>query len=133
MASYSDLTVYDRTPVTPVLHTLAPMGRSGEDSVKWREAGTVPAGDKIVTARVNRLSDGGYRNSLKFKDPKLVTQTLGGIDSYIVQDEILSNIDVRFPPNATLQRRKDHLTMLANLLLEAPIDDAFAKLENWNS
>lgn len=134
MATYTDLTIYDRTPVTPVLHTFVPMGReNGSTSARWREAGTVPAGDKIITADSKRLNDGGYRLSMKMSLPVLGTQTLGGITTYPVLDQSLGVLEFRFSANSTLQQRKDQITLLLNAALETPIDDAFSKLEGWNA
>jgi hypothetical protein len=132
MVALANLVIADRES-SPANHTFVPMSRDGADSVKLREAGITPAGDAIITLTCRRLSDGGYRCSLKIEVPILATQVLGGVTTYIAQRKSLASLELRFAADSTLQERKNLVGYVSNALLAANtvVVDPLTKLEGW--
>jgi hypothetical protein len=132
MATFANFTVNDRES-SPVAHIFATAGRLSSDTVLWKEAGIVPAGDKTVSGQVVRVPNGSFRCRLALKVPLLGTRVADGITTYEVLDEAFFETIVRFSSKSTLQFRKNVMGMGANMLAAAitPVNDAFVNVETW--
>jgi hypothetical protein len=131
MAARTSFAVNDRES-TPVSHTFSPHG-DGKDntSVRFIEPGP--------TSIANTTYNVGWRETLTrnkvsivLSVPKVVTETINGVDSTKVQHRNWVKIECDFDRNATLQERKNAVGMLVNSLAPgvAVIDSTVTGLES---
>lgn len=132
MASLANLVIADRE-TSPTNHTFVPANRENADTVRLREAGTVPAGDSYILLSSKRLADGSYRCKLQIIVPTLATRVADGVTDYLVQRQAYASVELRFAKDSTLQERKNMMGFVSNSCLAANtvVNDPFTKLEGW--
>lgn len=111
MATLQNVTLTDRTPVTPVVHTFVP--RSADSlgvGVLVRTAG-VPVGEEVLTVSMKKSSS-KFRGKLTLAIPVVATEVINGISRATVLRTAYARVEVDFDPSSTTQERTDLIGML---------------------
>lgn len=110
MPNLTSITVNDRAS-TPVAHTFVPKdgGRTTGVAV-LKETAAVAIGDRSFS--FSRKDNSSYEKvRIVFKNPVLVTETVNGVDRYVVDRTSYVDVTFAFPVNATTQEKKDTVGM----------------------
>lgn len=128
MSQFTSFTVNDRE-TTPVAHTFEPR-KPGNSLVEFREPGVVPIADRKYTVSW-RESNGRIRVRCVLADPKVVTETINGVDVTKVPHVNFADVTFTFSEESTLQERQNLVGMFANSLAASVtvIDDTVTGLE----
>lgn len=118
MPSMASVVLTDRAG-TPVNHTFTPQGSEGDSGGRYTKAAASSLGDYVF--KINpRFTPGGRRKvDLSLSLPVLVTETINGVNSYAVSRTSRATATFDFPPDCTLQERKDIVGMFYTALAAA--------------
>jgi len=118
MPSMANVILTDRA-TTPVNHTFTPQGSEGEAGGRYTKAAASSLGDYLLKINPRRTPSGRRKIDLELSLPVLVTETINGVSSYTVARTSRASASFDFPPDATLQERKDIVGMLYTALASA--------------
>jgi len=114
MPALANVILTDRAG-TPVNHTFTPLGRDG-DGGRYFKAASSPLGDYRLTV-TPRLTPGGRRKvDISLSLPVLVTETVNGVNNYVVARTSRAKVSFDFDSQSTLQERKDLIGMIYTAL-----------------
>lgn len=128
MSDFASFTVNDRES-TPVAHTFVPQERE-KGAARFIEPGVVPIANRNYTVSW-RTTNGRTRVRLVLADPKVVTETINGVDVTKVPFKNFADVTFTFDENSSEQERKNLVGMFANSLAASVtvIDDTVVGLE----
>lgn len=128
MSALTSFAVNDRES-TPVGHTFTPVDNPN-GLARFIEAGVVPIADRVYSMSWKKTALRAKVRAV-LSDPKVVTETINGVDSTKVMWKNHAEVIFNFDTRSTLQDRKNIVGMLANSLLESVgvLDDTFTGLE----
>lgn len=113
MPAATTITVNDRES-SPVAHSFVPRD-DGPSMYSFEEAAAVPAGNNSLVVRWTKDKE-VHRIRLTMALPKLVTETINGVNRYSVDYVNFIDFSVRFSNTSTEQERKNAIGMFANAL-----------------
>jgi hypothetical protein len=118
MPSMANVILTDRAG-TPVNHTFTPQGSEGDSGGRYAKAAASSLGDYVFKINPRQTPGGRRKVDLALSLPVLVTETINGVNSYAVARTSRASASFDFPPDATLQERKDIVGMLYTALATA--------------
>lgn len=101
---------------TPVNHTFTPQGSEGDGGGRYAKAASSSIGDYVFKINPRRTPSGRRKIDLDLSLPVLVTETVNGVNSYVVARTSRASVTFDFPPDSTLQERKDIVGMMYTAL-----------------
>lgn len=104
---------------TPVNHTFLPMGSEGDSGGRYAKAAASSIGDYVFKINPRITPQGRRKVDLSLSLPVLVTETINGVNNYTVARTSRASVTFDFPPDATLQERKDIVGMMYTALAAA--------------
>lgn len=114
MASLQNVTLTDRTPVTPVVHTFVPRLFDPSTSVGIVANTTgVPVGEELLTVSMKK-SASKYRGKVTLSMPVVATEVINGVSSPKVIRTAYARVEVDFDLSSTTQERTNLMGMLAD-------------------
>lgn len=115
MPAMQSFSVNDRE-TTPVSHTFTPTDGGVSTGVAvLEEAAAVPKGNRQVSLS-RRKSTTASKARMLFKNPVLVTETINGVNRYVVDRSSYVDVTFTFPADSTQQERANTIGMFANML-----------------
>lgn len=131
MPAMANVVLTDRAG-TPVNHTFNPVGSEGESGGRYAKAAASSIGDYSFTINPRRTPSGRRKIDLSLSLPVLVTETINGVNSYAVARASRATCTFDFPPDSTLQERKDIVGMMYTALAAATsqVDSVLTAGEN---
>lgn len=126
MPAATALTIADGQ-ASPVNHTFSMAAQSGT-SFQWKDRSpATPAGARVLNYEV--LAPAGQRTVHKV-NVGVYNPTEALVDgSTVVVRSCSAQVSLNFPPEATLQERKDTLAYLSNALANAAVKGAIQEIE----
>ncbi len=118
MPAMANVILTDRAG-TPVNHTFTPVGAEGESGGRYSKAAASSIGDYVFKISPRRTPAGRRKIDLDLSIPVLVTETVNGVNSYVVARTSRASVTLDFPPDSTLQERKDIVGMMYTALAAA--------------
>lgn len=124
MPQAATITINDGA-TTPVAHALTPMGNLGGDKnvFVFQEQGSTLEGNLRVEIEVRPVTAQAKtrRERIKLVQPRVVTQTVNGVNTSVVLNEDLASVDYVVSKGSTVQERKNLRVLLANLLTNSVV------------
>ncbi len=118
MPAMANVVLTDRAG-TPVNHTFTPQGNEGDAGGRYAKAASSSIGDYTFKISPRRTPSGRRKIDLDLSIPVLVTETVNGVNNYVVARTSRASATFDFPPDSTLQERKDIVGMLYTALAAA--------------
>jgi len=118
MPSMANVILTDRAS-TPVNHTFTPQGSEGDAGGRYTKAAASSLGDYVLKINPRKTPGGRRKIDVDLSLPVLVTETINGVNSYAVARTSRASATFDFPPDVTLQERKDIVGMLYTALASA--------------
>lgn len=131
MPSFQSVALTDRTPTTPVTHTFLPKKEVGEGG-RLVKAGTTSLGDKLFDIEPRTTPQGRYKVDIKLVDPVVVSQTVNGVVTEVIQRANRAQVTFDFASDSTEQERKNLVGMIESALGTGKVlvNDTVIKLES---
>lgn len=114
MPAASNITMWDRA-ATPVAHVFSPFGKDATGVVSYREAGSSPVADRVVTASYRKTGAGKYQTRAKLQSPVVQNSTVNGVTIPVVVRTGYFDVTLTFDPTSTVQERKDLVKELTTM------------------
>lgn len=130
MPQLQNLTLTDRTPTTPVVHTFTPSDITGNVASVVESTG-VPIGNSRVTLSLTRTAANKYKSVLKLTVPIVQTQTINGIALPTVVRTAYGELSFTFDQSSTELERNNVVGMMADALgtSKTLVNDTVVKLQ----
>lgn len=130
MANLQNVTLSDRTPVTPVVHTFVPRSVDTTGVGIVVNTSGVPVGEELLTVSMKK-SASRFRGTLTLTMPVVATEVINGVSSPKVVRTAYARVEVNFDPASTTQERTNMMGMLADSFAtsKALVHGSFVNLE----
>lgn len=126
MPAIAALTINDGA-TTPVAHTFSPANITG-NKAEWQDRSPVtPAGYRKFHHEVSQPSPQRTTHKMTFGLYNPTEAVVNG--STVVARSCAAQLTLNFPPDSTLQERKDTLAYMANFLANASVKSSVENIE----
>lgn len=130
MATLQNVTLTDRTPVTPVVHTFVPRSVDTTGVGVVVNSSGVPVGEELLTVSMKKAAS-RFRGTLTLTMPVVATEVINGVSSPKVVRTAYARVEVNFDPTSTTQERTNLMGMLADAFATSKtlVHGSFVNLE----